>query len=70
MRLFGGSTEFEGGLEICLDEHWLTLSSMLTAAADLDKPETANKVCHKLGFSGIGLPCMQRNLYHNHKPVL
>ena len=48
IRLAGGSTPYEGRVEICLNETWGTVCDNSWDADD------ANVACGQLGFSRIG----------------
>lgn len=51
VRLFGGATEYEGTVEICLNNAWGTISDNLWGY------EEAQTVCNSLGFFAPGT-CM------------
>ena len=48
IRLIGGSTSFEGRVEVCLNNNWGTVCDDFWGTPD------ANVVCRQLGYSDTG----------------
>ena len=48
VRLFGGSTEYEGTVEVCLNNAWGTISDYWTY-------KEAQTICNALGYTTPGI---------------
>ena len=58
VRLVGGSTEYEGRLEICINKIWRTVCS---SNSYYRNRQTSRVVCRQLGHQGLGI-----DLYEAH----
>ena len=62
IRLVGGSTEYEGRLEICINRIWRTVCSSYSSYRSIYWDEkTSRVVCRQLGHQGLGI-----DLYEAH----
>ena len=48
VRLVGGSTEYEGRVEVCINRAWGTICRYSWSTSD------SNVVCRQLGHQGLG----------------
>ena len=53
IRLMGGTTRYEGRVELCWNEMWGTICDGFWSTND------ANVACKQLGFLDTGNPCAQ-----------
>ena len=60
VRLFGGSTDYEGTVEICINNAWGTISDGYGWGY-----EEAQTVCNALGYSAPGMITLIHEIYFN-----